>query len=59
MTRDAILARKRALEADYQAALNQAQALHGAIQDCDFWLTQLPDSTPVTEEELDDVQIAS
>lgn len=38
MDRDAILARMADLEAQRQAALDQLNAIMGAIQDCEYWL---------------------
>jgi hypothetical protein len=54
MTRTEILARIESLRADQEVASNTFKALHGAIQDCEYWLAQLP-----TEEQASPGPIAA
>jgi hypothetical protein len=42
MTRDDVEARRAALEAQRVELIAQVNATMGAIQDCDYWLAQLP-----------------
>lgn len=44
ITKEEIENRKAKLQADYQQAIATAQAIGGAIQDCDYWLARLTES---------------
>ena len=46
ITEEALTARITQLEQERQDTLSQYQALHGAIQDCQFWLEQLRAEAP-------------
>ena len=46
MRREVIEARLVQLRADFDAARLQMAAIDGAIQDCEFWLTQLDKEVP-------------
>lgn len=41
ITREAIVERRRVIEADIRNATNMVHALNGALQDLDYWLTVL------------------
>lgn len=41
LTIAAVKARREVLEADYRKVLDTANALDGAMQDCDYWIGQI------------------
>lgn len=41
ITKEAIEKRREQLQAEYQQAIANAQAIGGAIQDCQYWLDLL------------------
>lgn len=51
ITREEILSRKAALEKELDETLSKANAMSGAIQDCEYWLVQLEkEAEPVNRE---------
>jgi len=56
MTTDQIKARIESLTAQARQMEQNLQAIGGAIQDCQFWLTQLEQSNAV--DKVDDTQSA-
>lgn len=44
ITQEAILKRKADLEKELDEALSKANAINGAIQDCDHWLSVLKET---------------
>ena len=52
MTEGEVLTRKGELEKMLDQAVANANALKGAIQDCDFWLERLREKTPETPASL-------
>ena len=55
VTEQAVSERLAALKEQYAKCINDANALHGAVQDCEFWLGELrkpdPDQQPVVAAE--------
>lgn len=51
ITLDMIEARKRQLEEDKAQLLANIQAIAGAIQDCEYWRTQLESETPTAQKD--------
>ena len=49
ITKESLTQRKAALEEEYRQVIANANALQGAIQDCEYWLEQLarPPAPPV------------
>lgn len=41
ITKEAVEKRRAELQANYQQAIANAQAIGGAIQDCEYWLALL------------------
>ncbi len=45
ITKEDIETRKSQLQSELEQARNTMNALHGAIQDCDYWLEQLDEES--------------
>ena len=41
MTKEKIEARLSSLRAEYDQTMTNLQALHGAVQDCQYWLSEI------------------
>lgn len=52
-----IEARKASLQRDLEAAVTRMQALHGAIQDCEFWLSVVMKEEAAAKGPTPDVQV--
>ena len=55
VTEKAVEERLAGLKEQYAKCLNDANAYHGAIQDCEFWLAELrkPDPEPTVKAEAE------
>ncbi len=49
ITKEMINSRLEKLQADYNQQMANLQAIHGAIQDCQYWLEQFKEDEEETE----------